>query len=89
MKTYLVCYDLNRPGQDYAKLIEAIKSHSNWWHHLDSTWIIKTNRSAFEVCEHLKAYIDSTDELLVIEGTRDAAWIGFNEKGSSWLKENL
>lgn len=89
MKTYIICYDLNRPGQDYATLIDAIKSYGTWWHHLDSTWIIKTTRSASEVRDHLKAYIDTTDELLVVGSSGEGAWFGFTEKGSSWLKDNL
>ena len=31
MKTYLVGYDLNSPGQDYEELLTAIKAAGAWW----------------------------------------------------------
>ena len=89
MKTYIIGYDLNRPGQDYADLITAIKSYGNWWHHLDSTWIIQTNESASQVRDKLIPYLDANDELLVVGSSGEGAWTGFNEKGSKWLKDNL
>lgn len=89
MKTYIIGYDLNRPGQDYADLIAAIKTYSTWWHHLDSTWIIKTNETAQQVRDKLTPHIDNTDELLVVGSSGEGAWTGFNDKGSTWLKDNL
>ncbi len=41
----LITYDLNKPGQDYPGLYEALKSSGWWWHHLDPLWIVKTNDS--------------------------------------------
>ena len=46
MATYMIGYDLNRPGQDYPALIDAIKRLGTWWHHLDSTWIVVTDQKA-------------------------------------------
>lgn len=90
MKTMLVGYDLNKPSQDYDKLIAVLKDYPNWWHHLDSTWFIKTNDSNITVRDHLKQFIDASDKLLVVDVTSDAAaWTGFNEKGSEWIKSNL
>ncbi|MGW3485501.1 hypothetical protein [Rhodococcus indonesiensis] len=90
VNTILIGYDLNSPGQDYAKLIEKLKSYGTWWHHLDSLWIVKTDASAKEMRDDLKTLIDAGDELLVINITGDAAaWTGFNDRGSKWLKENL
>ena len=90
MKTYLISYDLNRPGQDYSELFEAIKAEcQTWWHHLDSTWIIKTESDAASVRDALMKHIDTNDELLVVRLSGEGAWVGFNDKGSKWLKENL
>jgi hypothetical protein len=42
LATLLTGYDLNKP-KDYAPLFAAIKSiGGDWWHHLDSTWLIKS-----------------------------------------------
>lgn len=89
MKSYLIGYDLNKKGQDYDGLISKIKEFPNWWHHLDSTWIIKTNKTSVEVRDLLLPYIDNNDELLVVHLSGEGAWRGFNEKGSKWLKDNL
>jgi hypothetical protein len=89
MKTYIIGYDLNRPGQDYTDLIAAIKTYGTRWHHLDSTWIIQTNETAQQVRDKLTPHIDNTDELLVVGSSGEGAWTGFNDKGSAWLKDNL
>lgn len=91
MNTLLVGYDLNRTGQNYDDLINALKEdYDNWWHHLDSTWIIKTSFSAEEVRNQLWQHMDANDEMLVVDITGDAAaWQGFNDRGSSWLRDNL
>jgi hypothetical protein len=89
MSTLLVGYDLNAPGQDYADLIKRLKSvGTNWWHRLDSTWLIKTSMSPKELRDELKAYIDSDDELLVIDVT-GAAWAGCGFSSYEWLRDNL
>lgn len=88
-KAYLIGYDLNRPGQDYSELFNAIKKLGDWWHYLDSTWIVKTSLDALQIRESLVLYIDNGDELLVAHLSGEAAWCGFSSDGSQWLKDNL
>lgn len=88
MSTYMIGYDLNGPAKDYEDLKDAIKQLGAWWHHLDSTWLVKTSNSAVAIRDSLKAHLDSDDELLVINVTNaERAWCGFDEPGSKWLKE--
>jgi hypothetical protein len=88
--TLLVGYDLNKTGKDYSGLIAKIKGEvDNWWHCLDSTWIVKTSLTTVELRDRLKPYIDSNDELLVAKLSGSAAWVGFDEQCSKWLKDNL
>lgn len=90
MKTYIIGYDLNKTGQDYKDLIDKIKSEfTTWWHHLDSTWIVKSNLTAVEIRDRLKPFIDSNDELLVASLAGESAWAGFNDKGAKWLRDNI
>lgn len=90
MSTYLISYDLNKPGKDYTSLSTAIKNIAvNWWHHLDSVWIIKHNGPAASIRNSLRSYIDQNDELLVVTLDGEGAWAGFTERGSEWLKANL
>lgn len=90
MASVLIGYDLNKTGQDYTNLIDAIKKmYPNYWHCLDSTWIVKTEQTALQVCNAVRPHIDNNDELLCVTLTRDAAWVGFNDNCSNWLKNNL
>jgi hypothetical protein len=91
MNTYMVGYDLNRPrgADDYPKLISAIKGYPTWWHHLDSTWMIKTDQPATAIRDHLAQFVDSGDELLVARLAGESAWRGFSEQASTWLRNNM
>jgi hypothetical protein len=89
MAVHMVGYDLNKPGQDYSDLIDAIKAYKTWWHHLDSTWIIETNQTAVQVRDNLQRYLDKNDELLVATVGAPAAWYGFNKEGADWLLAHL
>ncbi len=90
MGTLLIGYDLDKPDQDYKDLITAIKGLGAWWHHLDSTWLVKSDLTPAQARDVLKKHIGTSDELLVISVTgRAAAWYGFNEAASKWIKDNL
>lgn len=93
MAMYLVGYDLHE-GQSYTDLVKAIQTFPNWWHHLDSTWIIQTPMTAVEVRDFLWGHMYSNDKLLIAQyfpassgGT--AAWQGFNGDGGTWLWQNM
>jgi len=89
MKTYLISYDLHRPGQKYDELYEAIKNLGTWSHCLDSVWIIKTDLSATQIRDSLSPQLDGSDSLLVVLLAGGGAWIGLDVNCSSWLKNNL
>lgn len=89
MKSYMIGYDLNRPGQDYESLIEAIKGLDDWWHCLDSTWIVRSSLTVVQIRDLLSPHIDSNDELLVALLSGEAAWTGFDDECASWLTKNL
>jgi hypothetical protein len=89
MATLMVGYDLNKPDQDYEKLINYLKGLGTWWHHLDSTWLVVTNMTAKELRDKLKTLIGAADELLVLDVTDDIwASAGFTDKANSWLQQN-
>ena len=85
MTVYIIGYDLNIPGQDYNKLIEAIKKTGTWWHQLDSTWIVESNLSAEKIRDILIQYLDRNDKILVAKLSGESAWAGFDKTGSDWL----
>ncbi|CAB3766456.1 SinR family protein [Paraburkholderia solisilvae] len=90
MTTYIVGYDLTRKdGHDYTNLIDALKGFPNWWHCLDSTWIIISNQTSVEIRDALMTHMHKDDRLLVAQHTGSAAWFGFNDNCSDWLRKNL
>lgn len=86
---HLVTYDLNKPGQDYPGLYDAIKAQSNgaWWHHLDSTWLIATNRTPSQVKDAIKQVVDSSDSFLVVDITRDTYSGWLPKKAWDWIHQ--
>lgn len=90
MTIYVISYDLNRPGQDYKELHEAIKVCGNWWHCLDSTWMVSSQMSGIDIANKLWATMDRNDKLLVTPvAAGGSAWAGFTGDCESWLKNNL
>ncbi len=91
MSTYVVGYDIHPTmGETYSELIDAIKKvGTNWWHHLDSTWVVVTDKSAVQVRDALRKHLRADDQLLVVESAHVAAWAGFSEKCGVWLKSNV
>ena len=80
----LISYDLTKPGQDYTGLYNEIKKADNWWHHLDSTWIINTKHPPEHWADRLLKHLDNNDSLLVVEICKN--YQGFlPERAWKWL----
>ena len=68
---YAVNYDLKQPGQNYSALYNAIQSCGDWWHFLDSTWLVDSALTAAGIWDRLAPHVDGNDRVLVIGVTRD------------------
>lgn len=88
MATYIISYDLKKPGQNYGQLYDAIKSYGTWAHMNESLWAVVTANTAVQVRDHLTRYIDTNDRLFVIKSGVEAAWRNSICK-NEWLKEHL
>jgi hypothetical protein len=89
MALLLVGYDLNQPGQNYAELWEKLKTLGAWWHHLDSTWLIRTSLTPHEMHDQLASFLDGNDELLIVDISGRSWWSrGFSERGVKWIHDN-
>lgn len=81
MKNFIIDYDLNKDGQDYSKLISAIKDFN--YHELcKSSWVIKSDLSAKEIRDILLKHIDNNDNLFVAEISH---WASYGIKAADWL----
>lgn len=88
MSTYCITYDLNKPGQNYAGVYEAIKKLGAWWHYLDSTWLVSTSLSAEQIWTRLDAVIDRSDRILVIRVCGDRqGWL--DEEAWDWIRQHV
>jgi hypothetical protein len=73
MNIFLVSYDLDKPGQDYPRIIERLKALGAL-RVLYSEWILQGNYSAVNLRDDLRQYIDQNDKLLVVALTGEVAW---------------
>jgi hypothetical protein len=93
MAIHVIGYDLHpKQGETYSELIEAIKKvGSDWWHCLDSTWLVVSTRTAVQIRDELWQHMKADDQLLVVKyDAPDSAWIGFTKDDcSEWLKRNM
>jgi hypothetical protein len=91
LSTVLIAYDIH-PEQrsEYHDLAEAIQSLGAWWHHLETVWIVRSDKTPGEIRDKLALYIGADDQLLVVDITRSGTeWAGINEAGNNWLKGNI
>jgi len=86
--TYEITYDLNKPGQNYPGLHEAIKNLGSWAHVQESTWIVKTSLSAAQIRDRLAPQLDQRDTLLVTGLTGEWASWGLAKEFNDWLLKN-
>lgn len=68
----IVTYDLDRPGQNYPKLITAIQAYDNV-KVTESCFIISTDQSCVDIRTYLKTFMDNNDRLFVGELTGNFA----------------
>jgi hypothetical protein len=82
--TYVVDYDLNKPGQKYEALYEKLKGYT-WCHQLKSSWLIVASISAAQLRDDLRTVMDPNDSIFVAR-VSGSDWASFNsEEVNSWL----
>lgn len=86
---YTISYDLNRPGKDYPKLYDTIKSLGSWCHPVDSTWYVDTTLTAVQVRDTLQSVVDASDQILVSVAGAPGAWANLKDEVSKWLQNHL
>ena len=87
MPVSMISYDLDGPNRNYEGVKEAIEECTQaYWHCLGSTWVIQSSMSAADIRDRICNHTDSGDQVLVARLSGEAAWSGFNQKGTDWLK---
>ena len=68
---YAINYDLRQPGRDYSEVFTAIKSCGDWWHFLESTWLVNSWMSAQDIWDRLAPHVHRNDSVLIHAVGRD------------------
>jgi len=91
MKTYLISYDLGVPetSESYKKLIAYIKSFDLWAKPLYSVWFVKSDKTAGEIRDGIKKFLDENDRLLVIEVVRNWGTYNIEKEVTDWMENNI
>jgi hypothetical protein len=87
MPLLLVTFDPNKHRLDYSDILNEIKSYS----HVrlsESSYAIITDKTPGEVCEEMKAFIDTNDSIYIINLKCPYKAYG-SELVTDWLKKEL
>lgn len=81
-----ISYDLNTPGKDYSKVIDAVKALGAWGKVHKSVWYVNSTLSCEQAANRIWLAMDSNDSLIVIDATgNDAYWINVNSEVSNHM----
>ena len=90
LTVHWVNYDLNRTGQDYDSLIAYLKSHLSWAKPAKSSFFVKTNLSAGQLRDGIKAHLDGNDAVTVVAvDSQNWATMGVSKEVSDWMRANI
>jgi hypothetical protein len=78
MPLYLISYDLDKPEQNYDRLIDALIKHGAK-NILLSAWGLRTTSSSVQVRDWVRQYTDVNDRILVTPLSDWAAWNAMND----------
>ena len=88
-RALLITYDLNKPGQDYKDVHEAIKDLGVWWHYLGSTWIVVTDVTPSQAWDQISSAFDKSDRCLILDVSGDSYSGWLSEDAWEWIRKNL
>jgi hypothetical protein len=82
-----ISYDLIDPGQNYEKVIAAVKQLGSWAKIHYSYWYVDSHLSAEQALNILLKVIDSNDSLYVVDATnRNAAWSNISADAARFIQ---
>jgi|GEM_PF-763473 hypothetical protein len=88
MHLLLVTFSLRNQDIDYSPFFVALRGNAlNWWHFIEQTCIVFTNRDAEQLTDLLLPYIHTNDSLLVaeIDAANCQGWLPL--QAWDWIQE--
>lgn len=90
---YQISYDLKNKSKDYIPLFKKIQSLGNWWHYLDSTWLVQptgiySGYTPVQMNQYIRDVIDSDDFILItrVDLNESDGWLP--QKAWDWIREH-
>jgi hypothetical protein len=71
MRNLFVEYDLNKPGQNYPRVHEAIKNLGVWVKIHPSFWHVRSSLTATQAAALVWRAMDPSDSLIVVDASND------------------
>ena len=89
MNAYLICFEIS--SKDIKEsFLEGVKSYGFYCPINETSWAVKTAKSASEIRDYLGPMLGATDRIFVLRSGTEAAWKNsYGTKHDDWLKENL
>lgn len=88
MRTVLITYDLNAPGQNYGKVLEVIRSYPAWCRIATSAYEVQTYETVTKVRDKLVRVMDTNGTVFVVDVTgQPSAWYGLPADVGSWIRD--
>ena len=86
---FAVNYDLRvKAKPDYEGLWKELKKSPNWWHYLESTWLVQTHETAHDLWLRILPHIHDRDRVLIIEVRNNSdGWLP--KEAWDWINQNL
>lgn len=91
MAVYIVTYDLkgDSSSERYERLIGLIKEEKIWARLGGSSYLIESERNPVELRDRYKTVLKREDMLYVSVVSAPAAWIGYSQEVTDWIKQKL
>jgi cytochrome c556 len=84
----VVSYDLNNPGQNYEKVIAAVKCLGSWAKVHKSVCYVSSTYNATQAVDKLWAVMDANDSVFVVDANnQNAAWQSLSAEVANHIRE--
>lgn len=91
MSVYIVTYDLvgDNSSDRYSQLIELIKEEGVWACLGGSSYLIESEQTPVALRDKFKRVLLRDDMLFVSLVTAPAAWVGYSQQVTDWIKQKM
>ena len=82
----LITYELKNKEYEHDKLHDNITNLGQWWHYIENTWIVRTERDVKYCTDLLHSCMDNEDKLFIVDITAAEFNGWLPEKAWRWIE---